>query len=70
MSVEERALVGWKEIAQYLGVSLRTAKSKRKEFEKCGVIFQRWIGRPPRKYVCSFPNLLSRFFLLGGNLHD
>jgi len=62
--VEERALIGWKAIANMFGVTERTMISRRKELLEYGVIFYMHHGRPPRKRVCAFPSLLQRWVIL------
>jgi len=59
-------ITGWAEIAEYYEVSERTAQRRRREMEDMGVIFTVWEGRPPRKKVCSFPNLLQTFVIKRG----
>jgi hypothetical protein len=63
---EETALIGWKEIARFLGWSLSKAKSRRKEWADYGVIFYTLRGRPPNRHkvVCAFPSILQRLTIL------
>ena len=63
----ERALIGWKPIAQMFGVTDRTMKSRREELLRAGVIFYMNHGCPPRKRVCAFPSLLMRWVMLKGS---
>jgi len=65
--VTERALIGWKAIAEMFGVTERTMKARRKELLEIGVIFYMNHGRPPRKRVCAFPSLLMRWTVLKGS---
>lgn len=61
---EERALVGWKAIADMFSLSERAMISKRKELLEYGVIFYMHHGRPPKKRVCAFPSLLQRWVIM------
>jgi len=63
-TAHERALVGWKAIAQMFGVTERTMQARRQELIEVGVIFYMNHGRPPRKRVCAFPSLLMRWVIL------
>ncbi len=58
--MEEKALVGWKAIADFLGWSLSKAMSHRKELREAEVIFNTLKGKPPnrRRVVFTFPSLL------------
>lgn len=59
-------ITGWAEIAAYYNVSIRTAQRRRKEMKEEGVIFDMREGRPPRKIICSYPNLLQAFLVKKG----
>jgi hypothetical protein len=63
MDMVEPRLQGWERIAAVLGWTVRTAIRHRKELRECKVIFYQWLGKPPRKTVCSYESLL-RFFLV------
>ncbi|MGO9017808.1 MAG: hypothetical protein ACLQVJ_05575 [Syntrophobacteraceae bacterium] len=57
----EQALVGWQEIAQMFRVSVRKAKTWRRELDHFNSIFKLRIGRPPRVYTCAFPSDLRKY---------
>ena len=59
----EPRLQGWERIAAVLGWTVRTALRHRKELRERKIIFYQWLGKPPRKTVCSYESLL-RFFLV------
>ena len=63
---EETALIGWEEIARFLGWKTRKAKLRRKVWSESGVIFYTYFGRPPnrRRMVCAFPSILQRYIIL------
>ena len=51
---DNRLLVGWEGIAQFLGVSKRTMMRRREELVENGVIFYHLVGSPPRKEVAAY----------------
>jgi hypothetical protein len=53
---EETALIGWNEIARYLGWTKSKTLSRRQELKKYGIIFHTLVGKPPnrRKRVFYF----------------
>ena len=57
----EPALMGWKAIARFLGVSECKAKSWRSELASLDIIFQLREGNPSRRYVCAWPRILRRW---------
>ena len=63
---EERALVGWKEIAAMFRKSTTAMQRRREELSRLGVIFYSRMGpgRPGRTQVCAFPSLLMRWQIL------
>jgi hypothetical protein len=63
---EETALVGWAEIARYLGWTKSKTLSRRQELKKYGIIFHTLVGKPPnrRKRVFTFPSLLLRWLMI------
>jgi len=64
----EKALVGWKAIAEFLSLPISTATSKRHEMKRAGIIFNRLQGKPPNRrwVVYTFPSLL----ILWSSLND
>ncbi|MGO9019531.1 MAG: hypothetical protein ACLQVJ_14400 [Syntrophobacteraceae bacterium] len=62
--VNDAALIGWKEIAAFFGVSVRKAKTWRIELDHYHIIFKLRIGRPPRIYTCAFPSDLRNYAAL------
>jgi hypothetical protein len=61
--MEEKALIGWKAIADFLGWTVSKTVSHRKELREAEVIFNTLKGRPPnrRRVVFSFPSLLMNW---------
>jgi hypothetical protein len=59
----EPRLKGWDQIAPVLGWTVRTAIRHRVELREHKAIFYQWLGRPPRKTVCSYESLLRLFLL-------
>jgi hypothetical protein len=61
--VEEKALVGWKAIADFLGWTVSKAMSRRKELREAEIIFATLKGKPPnrRRVVFTFPSLLIKW---------
>ncbi len=57
----EPRLQGWRRIAPVLGWSVRTAVRHRKELRDHKAIFYQWLGKPPRKIVCSYESTLRLF---------
>lgn len=64
----EIMLKGWKEIAKFYQVSVRTAQRRRKEMCERGIIFVRYEGRPPKKYICAWQSMLMAFVVERGKL--
>jgi hypothetical protein len=60
---EERALVGWQQIADFLNWSYTKTASRRKEWEAHGVIFHTAFGKPPNRriYVSAFPSVIQKW---------
>jgi hypothetical protein len=56
-------LQGWREIAFVLGWSVRTAIRHREELRINRAIFYQWLGKPPKKTVCSYESVLRSFLL-------
>jgi len=61
--VGEPRLQGWDEIAGVLGWTKRTAMRHREELRHHRAIFYQWLGKPPRKTVCSYDSVLRAFLL-------
>lgn len=59
----EPRLQGWDEIAGILGWTRRTAMRHREELRHHRAIFYQWLGKPPRKTVCSYESVLRAFLL-------
>ena len=59
----EPRLQGWECIAPVLGWTVRTAIRHRLELREHKAIFYQWLGKPPRKTVCSYESLLRLFLL-------
>ncbi len=59
----EPRLQGWERIAPVLGWTVRTAIRHRLELREHKAIFYQWLGKPPRKIVCSYESLLRLFLL-------
>ncbi len=59
----EPRLQGWGHIAPVLGWTVRTAIRHRLELREHKAIFYQWLGKPPRKTVCSYESLLRLFLL-------
>jgi hypothetical protein len=61
--MEEKALVGWKAIAEFLGWTVSKAMSRRKELSEAEIIFATLKGKPPnrRRVVFTFPSLLIKW---------
>lgn len=62
----DNLLKGWKEIARFLKIPVRTAQRRRGMLIQTGVIFPRLEGRPPRKIVCAWESNLVRLSMLRG----
>lgn len=62
---EERALVGGKEISEYLRWSLSKLKSRSKEMKEAGVLFIELYGIPTKRQrqYYTFPSLLQRYLI-------
>jgi predicted transcriptional regulator len=66
MAVPERALIGWKEIAEYLRVSEKQAQSILHGMMDLGLIYHRVIRIPGHGYkrhriVFTFPSVVQRY---------
>ena len=59
----EPRLQGWDHIAPVLGWTVRTAIRHRLELREHKAIFYQWLGKPPRKTVCSYESLLRLFLI-------
>jgi hypothetical protein len=59
----ERALMGWREIAEFMRWSESKAKRKKDELLKAGVIFYSRTGRPPILSVQAFPAVLQDWIM-------
>jgi hypothetical protein len=59
----EARLEGWGRIAPLLGWTVRTAIRHKSELRGRRAIFYQWIGKPPRRTVCSYGSLLRDFLL-------
>jgi len=61
--LEEKALVGWKAIADFLGWTLSKTMSHRRELREAEIIFNTLKGKPPnrRRVVFTFPSLLMKW---------
>jgi transposase len=57
---------GWKGIAEFFGVSVRTARRRKKDLKDEGTIWYQWSGRPPRKIVCTTRGMLVSFAVKKG----
>lgn len=71
MPASEQALVGWKEIADYLRVPVGTIEKRRKELLDSGVLMYRLVrtkGNPKVKKVWTFPSLLQKWCIMRGKL--
>ena len=56
----EKALVGWKAIADFLGWTLSKTMKYSKELRTLGIVFQTLKGKPPnrRRVIFTFPFVL------------
>ena len=61
--MSEPRLQGWDRIAPVLGWTVRTAIRHRQELREHKAIFYQWLGKPPRKTVCSYESLLRLFLV-------
>ena len=74
--VNEQPLIGWKEIAEYLRVPVRTIQARTQELKACGVLMERVMmpkganGRrmPKHVRVWTWPSLLQRWTIQKGKL--
>ena len=61
----ERAIEGWKAIAEMFNTSVRMMLYRKAELEACGAIFYMLKGNPRyhkrRKVVCAFPSQLRNW---------
>jgi len=64
----ERAIEGWKAIAEMFNTSVRMMLYRKAELEACGAIFYMLKGNPRkhqrRKVVCAFPSQLRNWIRL------
>ena len=64
----ERAIQGWKTIADMFNTSVRMMLYRRQELEDCGAIFYMLKGNPRehkrRKVVCAFPSHLKNWIAI------
>lgn len=60
------ALIGWENISKYLGISKYTAKRRRRKLLEAGIMFYISVGRPPKRKIATFPNLLQAYILKRG----
>ena len=58
--MEQKALVGWKAIADFLGWTVSKTVAHRKDLREAEIIFHTLKGKPPnqRRVVFTFPSLL------------
>jgi len=65
----ERALVGGKEIAEYLRWPMPKLLARSKELQEAGALTIECFGRPPHRTrkMYTFPSLLQRYFTLKNN---
>jgi hypothetical protein len=61
--MEEKALVGWKAIADFLGWTVSKAMSHRDDLSEEEILFKTLKGKPPnrRRVVFSFRSLLIKW---------
>jgi hypothetical protein len=64
----EVAIIGWKNIAKFFGVSERSMLRHKQELKEAGYIFYINLGRPPRRKVAAFPSQLMSWMALRGSL--
>lgn len=62
--MDEKLLIGWKEIAALFQVSDRKMKGYREELRAGGFIFYKYVGRPPQRRVCAFPSSLKKWIAI------
>jgi hypothetical protein len=58
MSIPEKPLNGGEEICTFLGWSQSKLYRKLPELKGNAVVWYEWHGRPPRRYLSSYPSLL------------
>lgn len=61
--MQEEPLVGWVQIAKYLGWTYDKAIKRIKEFRERGILFETLRGRPPkrRRIIFTYPSLLREY---------
>jgi len=61
MAIMAQMLEGWDALAQFMGVSRRTAISMKPELERAGVLLYRRKGRARRRVAFSYDILMLAF---------
>lgn len=59
----EKMLQGWAEIAEVLRITPRYASVFEPVLREEGRIFDRFFGKPPKRWVCSYESLLQAFLV-------
>ena len=63
-----RALIGWVEIGDFLGLSPHTVKNRKMKWMKAGILFYIKVGKPPQRKVAVFPNILQAHIMREGKV--
>jgi len=61
MAIMAQIIQGWDALAQFMGVSRRTAISMKPELERAGVLLYRRKGRARRRVAFSYDILMLAF---------
>jgi len=61
MAIMAQIIQGWDALAQFMGVSRRTAISMKPELERAGVLLYRRKGRARRRIAFSYDILMLAF---------
>jgi len=62
---EERALIGAKEISEYLRWSIGKLNNQLPDMLKAHAVLKEWFGKPPNRQhnLYTFPSLLQRYLV-------
>jgi len=62
---EERALIGAKEIADYLRWSIHKLRYQLPQMIESRAVLKEWFGKPPNRHnrLYTFPSLLQRYLI-------
>lgn len=62
----EQMVHGWRNLAEFLGMSESKVKRLRPELKACGAVFYGRFGRARRKTLCFFPSEIKKWCRIKG----